>query len=111
MTRRRDETVGLATPAAVAIVVSVMLVAVVIVHLSKGFFAQNGGFEYAFVLAAALTLAFTGSVSTDALMGLRRSGAFWGIAALLAGLVGGGTVLLEWRKAPVQQTVTKNLKH
>jgi hypothetical protein len=26
---------------------------------------------------------------------------------LLAGLVGGGTALLEWRKAPVQQTVTK----
>jgi putative oxidoreductase len=102
--------IGLATPAAAAIFVSVMLVAVVTVHLSKGFFAQNGGYEYAFVLAvAALTLAFTGpgSLSLDAVLGLERSGAVWGVAALLAGLLGGGTALLEWRKAPVQQTVTK----
>jgi putative oxidoreductase len=87
-----------------------MLVAVVTVHLSKGFFAQNGGYEYAFVLAVAgLTLAFTGpgSLSLDAVLGLERSGAVWGVAALLAGLLGGGTALLEWRKAPVQQTVTK----
>lgn len=102
--------VGLATPAAAAVVISVMLVAVVTVHLDKGFFAQNGGYEYAFVLAVAtLTLAFTGpgSFSIDALIGLARSGVVWGIAALLAGLLGGGTALLEWRKAPVQQTVTK----
>lgn len=102
--------IGLATPAAAAIFVSVMLVAVVTVHLSKGFFAQNGGYEYAFVLAvAALTPAFTGpgSLSLDAVLGLERSGTVWGVAALLAGLVGGGTALLEWRKAPVQQTVTK----
>jgi putative oxidoreductase len=101
---------GLATPAAVAVVVSVMLVATVTAHSSKGFFVQNGGYEYAFVLAAAaLTIAFTGpgSFSIDALAGLQRSGIFRGIAALLAGLVGGGTALLEWRKAPVQQTVTK----
>ena len=101
---------GLATPAAAAIVISVMLVAVVTVHLSKGFFAQNGGYEYPFLLAtAALTLAFTGpgSLSIDAATGLERSGAFWGTAALLAGLVGGGTALLEWRKAPVQQSIAK----
>jgi putative oxidoreductase len=102
--------VGLATPAAVAIVVSVMLVAVVTVHLSKGFFAQNGGYEYPLVLTvAAMTVAFTGpgSLSIDALVGLARSGAFWGLAALVAGLVGGGTALLEWRKAPAQQAVAK----
>lgn len=102
--------VGLATPAAVALVVSVMMVAVMTVHLAKGFFSQNGGYEYPFVLAmAALTLAFTGpgSLSIDAVVGLERSGAFWGIAALLAGFVGGGAALLEWRKAPVQQTTTK----
>ena len=88
-----------------------MLVAIVTVHLSKGFFAQNGGYEYAFMLAvAALTLAFTGpgSFSIDAVVGLARTRGFWGIAALLAGLVGGGTALLEWRKAPVQQTATKS---
>lgn len=101
---------GLATPAAAAIVVSVMLVAVMTVHLGKGFFAQNGGYEYPLMLAVAgLTLAFTGpgSLSIDAMAGLERSGDWWGIAALLAGLVGGGTALLEWRKGPVQQTATK----
>ena len=101
---------GFATPLAVAIVVGVMLVAIVTVHLGKGFFAQNGGYEYPFVLAVgALTLAFTGpgSVSVDALAGLAHSGNFWGIVALLAGLVGGGTALFEWRKAGVQQAVTK----
>ncbi len=101
---------GLATPAAAPIVISVMLVAVVTVHLTKGFFAQKGGYEYAFVLAvAALTVAFTGpgSLSLDALLGLERTGAVWGVAALLAGLIGGGTALLEWRKAPLQQAVTK----
>lgn len=102
--------VGLATPAAAAVVVSVMLVGIVTVHVGKGFFAQNGGYEYPFVLAvAALTLAFTGpgSLSIDALVELEHSGTFWGVAALLAALVGGGTALLEWRKAPVQQTVAK----
>ena len=102
--------VGLATPVAAAIVVSLMLVAIVAIHLGKGFFAQNHGYEYPLVLAmAALTLAFTvpGSFSIDALRGLLRSGTFWGMAALLAGLVGGGTALLESRKAPVQQAVAK----
>ena len=78
------------------------------VNLSKGFFVQNGGYEYAFVLAAAaLTLAFTGagSLSIDALVDLPRGGTVWGIGALLAGLVGGGTALLEWRRTPVQQAV------
>ena len=101
---------GFATPVAGAVVVSVMLVAVVTVHLSKGFFAQNGGYEYPFVLAvAALALAFIGpgSLSLDAIVGFERSGALWGIAALLAGLAGGGTALLEWHKAPLQQTATK----
>jgi putative oxidoreductase len=99
---------GFATPLTVAVVVSVMMVAVVTAHLGKGFFAQNGGYEYPLVLAvAALTLAFTGpgSLSIDAPVGFAHSGTFWGLAALLAGLVGGGTALLEWRKAPVQETV------
>ena len=102
--------VGLATPAAAAVVVSVLLVAIVTAHVGKGFFAQNGGYEYPLVLAAAaLTLAFTGpgSLSIDALVELERSGTFWGVAALLTGLAGGGTALLEWRKAPVQQTVAE----
>ncbi|HZC34656.1 MAG TPA: DoxX family protein, partial [Chthoniobacterales bacterium] len=78
--------VGFATPIASAMVVSVMLVAAVSAHVRKGFFVQNGGYEYAFVLAVAtLTLAFTGpgSISIDTIVGLDWGGAFWGIAALL----------------------------
>src|SRR4051812_35195446 len=52
---------GLATPLAAVTIVAVMLVAVVTVHLGKGFFATSNGFEYNLVLAAtALALAFTG---------------------------------------------------
>jgi putative oxidoreductase len=44
--------IGLATPLAAAIVASVMIVAAVSAHLPRGFFAQNGGFEYTLVLGA-----------------------------------------------------------
>ncbi len=43
---------GFATPLAAAAIVAVMLVAVVSVNLAKGFFVQNGGYEYPLVLAA-----------------------------------------------------------
>ncbi len=93
---------GLLTPAAAAGVVAVMIVAAVSAHLRNGFFAQNGGFEYAFVLGAvALVLAFTGpgNLSLDHALGVSWSGLSWGFAALVAGLVG-GTVPLLTRAQP-----------
>jgi putative oxidoreductase len=54
-----------------ALLSSVMLVAAISVHIKRGFFVTNGGFEYTLVLGAlALTLAFTGpvSLSLDALL-------------------------------------------
>jgi putative oxidoreductase len=99
--------VGLVTPVAAAIVFSVMLVAAVSVHIKKGFFITNGGYEYTLVLGVSgLTLAFTGpgSLSFDALLGYSRSGAFWGLAALLVGVVGAVVPLMQQRAAPVQQT-------
>src|SRR6266850_4808361 len=44
---------GFLTPAAAAAVVAVMFVAAVSVHIEKGFFALNGGYEYTLVLAGA----------------------------------------------------------
>src|SRR5712671_3702943 len=41
---------GFLTPAAAAAAFSVMLVAGISVHLKKGFFATNGGYEYTLVL-------------------------------------------------------------
>ena len=91
---------GFLTPGAAAAVVAVMLVAAVSVHLKSGFFAQGGGYEYAFVLAgAAAALAFTGpgAISLDAALGLSLSGEAWGVAALGAGVLGGVLPLLSRR--------------
>lgn len=100
---------GLITPFAAATIVSVMLVGAVSVHVKNGFFAQNGGYEYALLLGvAALALSFTGpgSLSLDATLGCYLSGAFWGVAALLAGIIGGVIPLMQRRRASTQQTET-----
>jgi len=92
--------IGLLTPIAAAIILSVMVVAGVSVHADKGFFAAAGGYEYPLVLGlAGLTVAFTGpgALSIDALAGLATSGVAWGMAALVVG-AGGATVELAQRR-------------
>ena len=87
---------GLLTPVAAAVVLSVMVVAGVSAHASKGFFAHNGGYEYTLILGiAALSIAFTGPgpLSVDAVLGFQDAGAGWGVAALVVGLVGAGVQL------------------
>ena len=94
---------GFLTPLGSAAAVSVMLVAVVSVHMQKGFFLQNGGYEYNLLIAvAALTLAFAGpgSLSVDALLIYGDAGTYWGLAALLAALLGGGISLAQRKVAP-----------
>jgi len=94
---------GFLTPLAAAAFVSVMFVATVTVHLPKGFFIQNGGFEYTLALAAgALAVAFTGpgAISADAALGIDWSGPYWGVAALAIGLVGGGLQLMARWQSP-----------
>jgi len=92
---------GLFTPLAAAAVVAVMFVAIVSVGLPKGFFVQNGGFEYPMVLAAAaVALAFVGpgELSIDRALGIAGQGMAWGFAALGAGLLMGAAPLVA-RKA------------
>lgn len=94
---------GFMTPLGAAAVISVMLVAVFSVHIQKGFFAHNGGYEYNLVLAiAVLTLVFTGpgSLSVDAFLNYNYSGAVWGLAAFLVGIVGGIVPLLGRKTSP-----------
>jgi putative oxidoreductase len=94
---------GFLTPLAAAGFISVMFVATMSVHLPKGFFNQNGGFEYTLALATgALAVAFTGpgAVSVDAALGIDWSGMPWGIAALAIGLAGGGLQLMGRRQNP-----------
>jgi putative oxidoreductase len=93
---------GLATPVGAALVTMVMVVAVGSVHLPKGFWVSDGGFEYnLLVVASAFALACTGpgEYSIDAATGLAMSGLKFGLAALVAGFVLGGGALLG-RKAP-----------
>jgi len=52
---------GVLTPLAALLAIATMLVAIAKVHGPKGFFVQNGGYEYNLVLAvAALTVAALG---------------------------------------------------
>lgn len=100
---------GLLTPLAAALVFSVMFVAALSVHIKKGFFANDGGYEYTLVLGvAALRLSFTGpgSLSLDALSGHYLSGTLWGGAAFLVGVLGGVVALVRRRPIPAQQSAT-----
>ncbi len=93
--------VGLATPLAAAVALSVMVVAGVSAHAQKGFFAHNGGYEYTLILGiAALSIAFTGPgpLSLDAALGVRDAGAGWGLGALVVGLAGAGVQLAQRRE-------------
>jgi putative oxidoreductase len=82
---------GFLTPVGAAATIGVMDQAVRTVHLSKGFFNTDGGYEFNLALAtAAFALADTGPGpwSLDRALGTERSGALWALAALGAGLAG-----------------------
>ncbi len=99
---------GLATPVAAAVALSVMVVAGVSAHAPKGFFAHNGGYEYTLILGiAALSIAFTGpgALSLDAALGVHDAGAGWGLAALVVALAGAGLRLAR-RRFPAPSTVS-----
>jgi putative oxidoreductase len=67
---------GLVTRIAAALGAAMAIGALVTVHLSAGFFAQDGGYEFVLLLAAAgLALALTGAgrFSLDAAIGSRRN--------------------------------------
>lgn len=101
---------GLFTPLGSAAIISVMLVAIFSVHIQKGFFGQNGGYEYNLVLTvAALTLAFTGSgsLSVDALLNYGDGGAVSGLAALVAGVLGAVISLAQRKVAPTVSAAAK----
>jgi putative oxidoreductase len=82
---------GLATPVAAAGTIGVMNQAIRSVHLSKGFFSTQGGYEFNLVLiaaAVALADAGPGEFSLDEALGLKLHGPLWALAALGAGLAG-----------------------
>jgi putative oxidoreductase len=98
--------VGLATPVAASLITATMLTAIQRVHLSKGPWASDGGYEYNVVLiAAALALAEVGpgELSLDAALGTERSGPGWALAALLAGAAGAAGAHLAASSAPAPE--------
>ena len=89
-----------------AIIVMVMVVAIFAVHISKGFFASNGGWELPGMnIAAALAIGFAGNgaYSIDSAVGLNivtdeRQVAYAFVAAVILGLLN-----LLARRAPAAQ--------
>ncbi len=97
---------GLATPAAGAAAAGTMAVAATM-HTAKGFFAQNGGYEYPAVLgltAAALALGGPGQLSVDALLG-HRVNRPWMRLAGLAAAPAAAALIIRRRKAALQSAV------
>ena len=96
---------GLATPVAAMLIISVMFVAIATVHVKNGYFNSNQGYEYNLTLAVvALSVAIIGAgpISLDAALGIHDAGPVWGLAALLAGVIG-GAVQLAGRRVPAAQ--------
>jgi len=91
---------GLLTPLAGAAIVGTLLVAAS-VHLEKGVWGTNGGYELALlygVLAAAVAVSGPGSVSLDRAFGIDDSWSVGlGLAAIAVGLLSGAAVLARAR--------------
>jgi putative oxidoreductase len=91
---------GLFTPFAAAALIAVMTTAVVTVHAPNGIWNTNKGYEYNLVLA---TVAFalagigSGAWSLDNAFGFDLHGTGWALAALAAGLCGGGGAVISGR--------------
>lgn len=80
---------GFLTPFVAAAMASVMFVAIITVHWTKGFFSSNGGYEFPLLIAtAAVAVAATGPgrFSIDRALGWddNLSGLWWGVGAAAA---------------------------
>jgi putative oxidoreductase len=91
---------GLFTPFAAAALIAVMTAAVVTVHAPNGPWNTNKGYEYNLVLATvafALAAIGAGAWSVDNALGFDLHGTGWAVAALAAGLIGGGGAVIGGR--------------
>jgi putative oxidoreductase len=83
--------IGAFTPAAATALIATMVTAIRKVHLDKGFFNTEGGYEFNLALIAALLLIVEtgpGSPSLDSALDLDDTGSAWALTALLAGTAG-----------------------
>jgi putative oxidoreductase len=92
---------GALTPLAGAMATGAMATAVRKVHLDKGFWNSEGGFEFNLALVAgalAIVDSGPGSPSVDESLGLELKGGKWALFALLAGLAGSAAVIEAGRR-------------
>jgi putative oxidoreductase len=88
---------GLATPAAAAGLIGVMITAIRTVHLPNGPWVANGGYEYNLVLIAALLSLVDGGpgpVSLDHRLGIDETDLRWALGALATGAAA-STLVIE----------------
>jgi putative oxidoreductase len=84
---------GALTPLAAASLIATMITAIRTVHLEKGVWAAEGGYEYNLALIAALMAlvdAGPGRPSVDTALGIEKSGGGWAVASLAGGAAGAG---------------------
>jgi putative oxidoreductase len=98
---------GLATPLASSALIGTMITAIRKVHLAKGPWVTEGGYEYNVVLIAAL-LALAeegpGDISLDNALGTERTGLAWALGALTLGAAAStATIELGRRTAETAQ--------
>jgi putative oxidoreductase len=79
---------GAATPLASAALIGPMITAIRKVHLPKGPWVMEGGYEYNLVLIAALTALADHGPGRPSIDGDRFHGTFWALASLGAGIAG-----------------------
>jgi putative oxidoreductase len=102
---------GAATPLAAASLSGSMITAIKTVHWEKGVWSSAGGYEYNLVLLAAvfgLTENGPGDWSIDGLLGRRRWGTIWALAALAAGAAGSAAVLASAKHEEEQEQPTES---
>ncbi|HEY4997057.1 MAG TPA: DoxX family protein, partial [Solirubrobacteraceae bacterium] len=76
---------GALTPLAAAALIATMITAIRTVHLEKGLWASNGGYEFNLVLIAGLLALLDGGpgeLSIDAKLGIQETGSYWTLATL-----------------------------
>jgi putative oxidoreductase len=98
---------GLLTPLGATLLSGTMLTAIRKVHLAKGVWASNGGYEYNLVLLGvlfAVTDLGPGDWSLDDALGLRRSGPGWALAQLAAGAAGSAAAVAIGTRYPDRAT-------
>ena len=91
---------GLLTPLASMLLIATMTVAIITVHWAKGVWTTEGGYEYNLVLMAiafAVAAVGPGNWALDHELGFDIAGAGWALAALAAGVVGGGLMYVAGR--------------